>query len=111
MKEDVLVMKKWRQAQLLADHIRNRFLIDYIPASQERKPRQNADIGDLAQLIDECLPREKWHLGRITGVVHSRDGIVRTVKVKTETSSFRNFACWKSLEIFAEIEHCLTLGL
>ena len=91
MKEDVLVKKKLRQAQALADQIWNRWLKEYIPSLQERqkrqKPCQNADIVDLVLLVDECLPRGEWYMGRVTRVVHSRDGLVRTLEVKTGTSS------------------------
>ena len=80
MKEDALVMKKWRQAQVLAEQIWNRRLKEYIPALHERqkrqKPCQNADIGDLVLLVDESLPRGQWYIGRVTRVVHSRDGLV-----------------------------------
>ena len=89
VKEDVLVTKKWRQAQVLADQISNRWLKEYIPSLQERqkrqKPCQKADIVDLVLLVDECLPRGQWYMGRVTRVVHSRYGLVRTVEVKTGT--------------------------
>ena len=46
VKEDILVRKKWRQAQILADHFWKRWLKEYVPALQKRqkwhRPRQNA---------------------------------------------------------------------
>ena len=91
MKEDILLRKKWRQTQVLADHCWRQWLKEYVPALQERqkwlRPRRNAQVGDLVLLVDQDLPREKWHLGRIVRVIRGRDGLVRTVEVKTGSSS------------------------
>ena len=57
VKEDILVRKKWRQAQILANHFWKRWLKEYVPALQERqkwhRPRRNAEVGDLVLLVDE----------------------------------------------------------
>ena len=91
VKEDVFARKKWRQTQVLADHFWKRWSKEYIPALQERqkwqKLRRNAEIGDLVLLVDECLPRGQWRMGRVVRVVHGRDGLVRTVEVKTGAST------------------------
>ena len=89
--EDIFVRKKWRQVQILADHFWKRWLKEYIPALQERqkwqRPRRNAEVGDLVLLVDESLPRGRWRMGRIIKVVSGRDGLVRTVEVKTGAST------------------------
>ena len=91
VKEDIFVRKKWRQVQILADHFWKRWLKEYIPALQERqkwqRPRRNAEVGDLVLLVDESLPRGRWRMGRIIKVVSGRDGLVRTVEVKTGAST------------------------
>ena len=38
-------------------------------------------------LVDECLPRDQWRLGRVIRVVPGRDGLVRTVEVRTGTTA------------------------
>ena len=86
MKEDILVRKKWRQAQILADYFWKRWLKEYVPALQER-PRQNEEVGDLVLLVDEPLPRGQWRMGRVIKVVPGRDGLVRTVEIKTGAST------------------------
>ena len=87
VKEDVFARKKWRQVQILADHFWKRWLKEYIPALQERqkwqRPRRNAEVGDLVLLVDESLPRGQWRMGRVIKAVCGRDGLVRTVEVKT----------------------------
>ena len=91
VKEDIFVRKKWRQVQIFADHFWKRWLKEYMPALQERqkwqRPRRNAEVGDLVLLMDECLPRGQWHLGRVIRVVPGRDGLVRTVEVRTATTT------------------------
>ena len=91
VKEDMLLRKKWRQTQILADHFWRRWLKEYVPALQERqkwhRPRRNAQVGDLVLVVDQDLPRGKWHLARIVRVIQGKDGLVRTVEVKTGSSS------------------------
>ena len=91
VKEDIYARKKWRQTQILADHFWERWLKEYIPALQERqkwhKPCRNAEVGDLVLLVDQCLPRGSWHLGRVVKVYPGRDGLVNTVEVKKKTSN------------------------
>ena len=64
---------------------------EYVPALQERqkwhRPRRNAQVGDLVLVVDQDLPRGKWHLGRVVRVIHGKDGLVRTVNVKIGPSS------------------------
>jgi hypothetical protein len=89
-KEDIYSRKKWRQTQILANHFWKRWLKEYIPALQERQKwhrvRRNATVGDIVLLVDEGLPRGKWLLGRIVKAIPGRDGLVRTVEVKTQNS-------------------------
>jgi len=62
VKEDMLLRKKWRQTQILADYFWRRWLREYVPALQERqkwhRPRRNAQVGDLLLVVDQDLPSE-----------------------------------------------------
>ena len=64
---------------------------EYILSLQERqkwqRPRRNADVGDLVLLVDDCLPRSHWRMGRVKVMFPSKDGLVRSVEVKTGASS------------------------
>ena len=77
--------------QVLADHFWKRWLREYISGLQERqkwqRPRRNAEIGDLVLLVDDCLPRGQWRMGRVIKAVPGRDELVRTVEVKTGAST------------------------
>ena len=91
VREDIFARRMWRQAQALADHFWKRWLREYISGLQERqkwqRPRRNAEIGDLVLLVDDCLPRGQWRMGRVIKAVPGRDGLVRTVVVKTGAST------------------------
>ena len=89
-KEDLNSKRAWRQAQYLAGLFWRRWTKEYLPTLFERKkwtvPRRNMKVGDLVLLADETFPRGQWPLGLITEVLTSRDGYVRTVRVKTSSS-------------------------
>ena len=91
VKENLFSRKKWRQAQILANHFWKRWVKEYILSLQERqkwqRPRRNADVGDLVLLVDDSLPRSQWRMGRVKAVFPSKDGLVRSVEVKTGASS------------------------
>ena len=88
---DLMGRKMWKQAQYLADQFWRRWRREYVPVLQTRpKPflrsRQNLAPGDVVLLVDNAVPRGQWSLGRIVQVRKSRDGLVRSVQVKTKNS-------------------------
>ena len=105
VKEDIYARKKWRQTHILADHFWKRWLKEYVPSLLERqkwfRPRRNVEVGDLVLLVDECIPRGQWRMGRVTKAMRGVDGLIRTVEVKTGPAllrpihSFRNFVYLK----------------
>ena len=44
----------------------------------------NLRAGAVVIILDEMTPRNLWPLARVTEVIHGRDGLLRTVKVKTK---------------------------
>lgn len=89
-KDDNNCKRAWRQAQYLANVFWRRWTREYLPTLQERRKwnetRRNLKVGDLVLLTDESFPRGKWPLGRVLEVVVSRDGLIRTAKVKTSST-------------------------
>ena len=85
--DDLSCKRVWRQAQYLPNLFWHRWTREYLPNLLERKKwntlRRNLEVGDLVLLADEPFPRGKWPLGRVVEVMPSRDGLVRTVRVKT----------------------------
>ena len=42
--------------------------------------------GDIVLLVDDTVPRGQWPLGKVVQVRESRDGLVRSARVKTRNS-------------------------
>ena len=90
--ESDLYRRKWRAVQHLADQFWRRWLRQYIPELQRRckwlQKSRNFKIGDLVLIVDEQTPRGVWPMGIIEDVKTSNDGLVRSAKIRTKSSSF-----------------------
>lgn len=68
-----------------------RWTRQYLPNIQERQNwkrlKTNLKINDLVLLMDEKYPRGQWPLARVVEVVSSKDGLVRIVKIKTDSTA------------------------
>ncbi len=90
-KHDNYGSRRWRQVQYLADLFWHRWIREYLPTLQERQKwnvkHQNFAVGDIVLVLDKNSPRSSWPLGRILDTyANSDDGLVRSVKLKTNTS-------------------------
>ena len=52
------------------------------------KDEPNLTVGDLVLFLDENSPRGSWPLGLVKDISVGRDGLVRSVRVKTATTEF-----------------------
>ena len=52
------------------------------------KNEPNLNVGDLVLLLDENSPRGSWLFGLVKEITVGRDGLVRSVRVKTATTEF-----------------------
>ena len=90
---DKFSRKRWRQAQLLANHYWKRWLREYIPSLQERqkwhKTQRNLQTGELVLIADDNVPRHQWPIGRVTNVLPGSDNLVRSVEVRAKGSTYR----------------------
>jgi len=84
--------RRWRQVQYLADVFWKRWIKEYLPSLQLRQkwiqPSRNIDIGDVVLIVDYSVPRNTWTLARVVECFPGEDGLVRSVRVRTSTSSF-----------------------
>jgi hypothetical protein len=51
--------------------------------------RRDLRVGDLVLVADQNLPRGQWPLGLIEAATPGRDGLVRTVSVRTAKSTLK----------------------
>ena len=82
--------QRWRFIQHLANQFWRRWIREYIPELQKRNKwnmrQKNVEVGDVVLLLEENTPRCLWPLGLVVEVKKGRDGLVRTVKIKTKSS-------------------------
>lgn len=85
--------RTWRAAQALANMFWQRWLKEYLPTLAPRgeagSARENIKIGDLVVIADGMLPRNLWPRGIVIHVHPGKDGVVRSVEVRTRGGIFR----------------------
>ena len=80
--------KSFKMAQAYADMIWKRWTREYLPQWNQRSKWskehvRNLKEGELVWLVDECVERCEYKLGRIIGIFNGNDGVARSARVKT----------------------------
>ena len=79
--------RRWAQVEYMTHLFWKRWVREYLPQLRERSKwtgeRKNVKEGDLVIVVDPLTPRATWPLARVTEVVESADGVVRTVKLRS----------------------------
>ncbi|GFY06850.1 integrase catalytic domain-containing protein [Trichonephila clavipes] len=74
----------------MTQHFWNRWSSEYLTLLQSSAKRRivqkNLDIGDLILIKQDNSPTLQWKLGKVTEAFCGKDGKVRKVKIKTQTS-------------------------
>jgi hypothetical protein len=87
--DDLVLRKKWRIAQRIADHFWIRWRKEYLPTLTRRTKWIQSGIemkeGDVVVIIEENGTRSSWPLGRVVKTYPGTDSRVRVVDVKTST--------------------------
>ena len=82
--------KRWRHVQLLVEHFWRRWVKEYLLQLHGRQKwtakQPNMKVGDIVLLVDENSPRGAWPLGRVIDVHEGRDGLVRSVRIRTKST-------------------------
>lgn len=64
---------------------------EYLQTVQARtkwnKPRRNLEVGDIVLIKDDNTTRNNWPLARVIQVTTDKKGLVRSVTVKTSSST------------------------
>ena len=78
--------------QLILDNFWKRWTKEYLPTLQPRQKwlhsKQNLAVGDLVLLLDSGASRGLWPKARVEKVFPGKDGLVRTVQVRTSDGSY-----------------------
>ena len=89
-KNENVAVRTWRQSQHLANVFWKRFINEYMLTLQVRSKWQrssrNIREGDIVLVRVPNISRGQWPLGRVVEVSKGRDGLVRSLKVRTHTS-------------------------
>ena len=85
--------KRWRRVQYLANLFWTRWKREYLLTLQQRSkwnsPKRNVAVGDIVLVKDDSAPRNTWPLGRVIKTEPDKNGFVRSVQLKTQTSELR----------------------
>ena len=81
------ISKRYKYLQMLLRHFWKRWSTGYLPtlAKRHKWPAvcPGPKIGDVCLITEENTTRPSWILGRIIEAIPSKDGLVRTFKLKT----------------------------
>ena len=86
--DDLISRRKYRHVQALSMQFWNRWRREYLPKltvrNRWRQHTPNIRVGQLVLLMDEETHKKQWKLARVADVFPGRDGVVRTIEVKTK---------------------------
>ena len=89
-KEDQYCKRRWRQVQYVSNLFWKRWCREYVPTLMERRKwnltRRNFKVGDVVLVADDNYARGQWPLARVEEVYCGRDGLVRSVRLKTSST-------------------------
>ena len=84
----VTVSKRYKYLQKVLTHFWNRWSKEYLPKLQTRSKwqleKRPLKLNDVVLITEENTSRPSWPLGRVVELYPSRDGLIRTVKLKTQ---------------------------
>ena len=86
-KSDCYGKRRRKQVQYLADIFWKRWTKEYLPTLQTRQKwhdiKRNLSKDDIVLVVDETIPRGCWPIARVIETKPGKDGLVRSVRVKT----------------------------
>ena len=87
------LLRRWHLCQALVRHFWKRWSTEYLSSLRRyakwHQPTRNLQIGDVVLLQNDNLISSKWPLGRIVDTYPGRDGLVRVVRVKSTSGTYR----------------------
>ena len=90
--EELPIRRRWRQAQLIAEHFWRRWSREYVPTLIKRekwtKDTRQLQVGDVVLVAENNTPRGLWPIARVTKVFPGSDQRVRSVELKTRSGTY-----------------------
>ena len=87
----------FRSCQAYADMTWKRCVAEYLPQNNVRtqwsKQEANFEVSDSALLVDINVERSHYKMARIQGIYPAKDGVVRSVFIKTHDGTFKRSFC------------------
>jgi hypothetical protein len=90
--EELCSRKHWEAMQVMSTYFWRQWLQEYLPTITDRRKwlfdKKNLAVDDVVLVVTPNSPRGHWPIGRVTRVVLSPDGVVRSVFFKTSAGEY-----------------------
>lgn len=88
----MLIQRRWRHSQVLADQFWTSFIRNYLPNLQIRQKWQqdqgNLKDSDVVMILDPRLPRALWPIGKVLKTFLGKDARVRVAEIEIKGKSY-----------------------
>ena len=85
---NILVKRRWRYSQVLADHFWSQFVRYNLPSLQERqkwsKDGRKLTVDQVVLIVNNQLPRALWSVRKVTQTYPGADGRIRTAAIQAK---------------------------
>lgn len=90
--EELPTRRRWKQAQLIAEHFWRRWSREYVPTLIKRekwtRDTRQLQVGDVVLVAENSTLRGLWPIARVTKVFPGSDQRVRSVELKTRSGTY-----------------------
>ncbi len=90
---NLTLLSRWNLCQSLVRHFWSRWSREYLKTLQRytkwKLPSRNIQVGDIVIVCEDNVVPAKWPLGRIVETFPEKDELVRVVKVKTVSGTYK----------------------
>lgn len=87
------LLRRWHLCQCVVRHFWQRWSVEYVTSLRRltkwQHPTRNLQVGDIVVLQEDNLVPARWPIARVLEVHVGNDKLVRVVKVKTSTGTYK----------------------
>ena len=87
--EDTALTRRMKFARTSREHLKKRWITEYLHALEERSRVKHSkeevlpQIGAVVMITDNSKIKQNWKIGRIIGNIVIKDGVIRGYRLKT----------------------------